>query len=235
MQEQKWKTTHIFYILAAIHFPWLIIGFLQAVLENSDFQWVEIFNQVYYLFFEDLFDVSITCGLVFWMVRKKYSATLEDIGLSSNALFQNMVVGGIVGVALWYLTNYMNEGARYLFDRNYVHPLLQKVLDTKNILELILLFIMVTFFAVLSEEIFLRGFVYNIFRKNFDRIKATILASSLFALFHVVPDFWLAAFAASICLIALYEYTGTLVASMSAHFIVNSLSFLEVCCRQNTV
>jgi uncharacterized protein len=229
MQAKSWKTRYLFYVLLATQLPWFAIGFLQGVLENRDPSWKAMFDRTSYLFLEDCFELLLVCCSVFWVVVKKYSASLEEIGLSTKSLCQNIIIGGVAGVLLWGLSNSIVEASEYLTGRTFIHPIVRRILDTKTKFEFILLFIMGTVFAALSEEIFLRGFVYNTFKKGFTRTSAIILTSGLFALFHVDLILWPVAFVSSVYLIFCYEYTGTLVASMMAHCVANSLAFLLEC------
>jgi membrane protease YdiL (CAAX protease family) len=77
--------------------------------------------------------------------------------------------------------------------------------------------------APILEEVFFRGFCYNIFKKEWGVTLALMLSSSLFALIHQNIFAFLPIFALGFALAYLYEVRRSLVASVTMHIIHNSL------------
>jgi membrane protease YdiL (CAAX protease family) len=80
------------------------------------------------------------------------------------------------------------------------------------------------FVAVLGpvfEEIFFRGFAYPPFRQRFGVRWAMVGVSAIFALFHMNAILFIPIFLLGVFLVTLYEKTGSLVPSITAHICHN--------------
>ncbi len=85
--------------------------------------------------------------------------------------------------------------------------------------------IFLTFFVTVAgpvvEEIFFRGFAYGAARKRYGPVVAMLLTSFIFSVMHLSWLAFLPIFFLGIFLAYLYEKTGSLVPSMSAHILHN--------------
>ena len=87
--------------------------------------------------------------------------------------------------------------------------------------------VFLTFFVALLEpaieEIFFRGFVYKAFRTAWGVGRAMVISALIFAVVHMNVVAFLPIFVLGIFLAYLYEHTGSLVSSMTAHMLHNLL------------
>lgn len=87
-----------------------------------------------------------------------------------------------------------------------------------------LLFALVTAFAApFTEELFFRGFIFKGFRERYGWVKALLLSSFIFSLFHgqiatLIPTFLLGALFAY-----MYQRTESVFPGMILHFLVNTM------------
>lgn len=99
--------------------------------------------------------------------------------------------------------------------------------------------VMVMFFAPLVEELIFRGVLYQKFRSEKSFIKAILISTLIFGLFHVLPAFiesmdwteflFLIQYAGlSFFMIRCFEETSSIWGSISVHFLNNALGFLMV-------
>ncbi len=158
---------------------------------------------------------------IVWLVRKKFGRSLEDIGLTATDLSKNVKLGlvGYVAMVPFLVLSLMALTA--LSQLYSYEPPPQKVVQIflEQASEPYLLFF--TFFVALLgpviEEIFFRGFAYKALRSRYGARRAMIATAAVFALFHMNLFIFLPIFVLGIFLAYLYEKTGSLVPSITAH------------------
>lgn len=80
--------------------------------------------------------------------------------------------------------------------------------------------------APIVEEIILRGMVLRGFLKHYSVRKSILLSALLFGLLHMNPWQFISAFAAGIILGYLYEKTNSIITTIFAHALNNSMGFI---------
>jgi membrane protease YdiL (CAAX protease family) len=85
-----------------------------------------------------------------------------------------------------------------------------------------------TFGAAFFEETLFRGVLYNALRKHLGGPTGAILGAFIFAQMHGLPSQLFALFVLGLVLTWLYDKTGRLIAGMTLHFTVNSMSTVNL-------
>ncbi len=98
----------------------------------------------------------------------------------------------------------------------------------QNNIDYIWIWILASLLNVAMQELLLRGYLYQLWKQKYNVIVATILTTILFTAMHggafeagIIPVFNVVSM--SIVVTLLLEYTGTIVASIIAHFIWNTI------------
>ena len=113
-------------------------------------------------------------------------------------------------------------------NQNGSNPLLEIVLNNKNYLSFILLFLTTTFLAPLFEEIIFRGILLPTLARDFGKIAGIIVSAFIFALAHLslgeMPPLFVLGLGLGITRIA----SGSLLSSVIMHSFWNGLTFLNL-------
>ena len=113
-------------------------------------------------------------------------------------------------------------------NQNGSNPLLEIVLNNKNFLSFILLFVTTTLLAPLFEEIIFRGVLLPTLSKDFGKISGIIVSAFIFALAHLslgeMPPLFVLGIGLGITRIA----SGSLFSSVVMHSLWNGLTFLNL-------
>ena len=178
-----------------------------------------------FLMADSLIRDCLAAALVLWLVARKFREPFSQIGLCFRRFLKNVSLG-LVGyvamipalVAILYLVSLAAQFFSY-------EPVPQAVVEIylKESKEKSIIFF--TFFvAILGpiiEEIFFRGFTYQAFRKRYGAVGAMLGTAALFAAMHMNLTAFVPIFALGVFLAYLYERTGSLVPSMTAHMVHN--------------
>ncbi len=177
------------------------------------------------LFINNLVRDTSLLGFLFFIVKKRFGRPLSEIGLTAKNLFKNIVTGiaGYIAVipVLSVLLLCLMLAAQAFSYEPPPQPVVEIYLK-KSANEHLLFF---TFFVAvagpLAEEIFFRGFVYKAFRGRFGVRWAAVCSAALFSALHMNCFIFLPIFFLGLFLVYLYERTGSLVPSITAHVIHN--------------
>ncbi|MEK6453153.1 type II CAAX endopeptidase family protein [Caldifermentibacillus hisashii] len=134
----------------------------------------------------------------------------------ASRFFKNSIIGVLIGVlwlgsvvAVLFLTKTMN-------------------IQDQNNIDYIWLWIVASLLNVVMQELLVRGYLYQLWKQNYNVIVATVLTTILFAAMHggafeagIIPV--LNVVSMSVFVTLLLEYTGTIVAPIIAHFIWNTI------------
>lgn len=101
-------------------------------------------------------------------------------------------------------------------------------IQDQNNIDYIWLWIVASLLNVVMQELLVRGYLYQLWKQNYNVIVATVLTTILFAAMHggafeagIIPV--LNVVSMSVFVTLLLEYTGTIVAPIIAHFIWNTI------------
>ena len=113
-------------------------------------------------------------------------------------------------------------------NQNGSNPLLEIVLNNKNYLSFILLFVTTTIFAPLFEEIIFRGILLPTLSRDFGIILGIIVSAFIFALAHLSLGEMLPLFVLGIGLGITRIASGSLLSSVIMHSLWNGVTFLNL-------
>ncbi len=223
-ESVRWDWTHVF---SATIFMFFIEAIL-LIIEVLIYYWsgTPDIPQDFLLMANSLLRGALAALFIIFLIRR-LGHRLSDLGLSMKDFFRNIGRGLVGYVAVLPV----------LFITLLVVVLVAKVLSyeppPQNVVQIYLkdssqsYLLFFTFFVAgigpIMEEIFFRGFTYKAFRGRFGVIPAMILSSLIFAAFHVNLAAFLPIFILGMMLCYLYEKTGSLVPSMTAHVVHNLL------------
>ena len=128
---------------------------------------------MFYLFFKFIKDEKIS-------IEYKFD-------ISSNDILLSIVIGLSLGILLPILGN-----IGYLFQDTFVFEVTEKGIkrlaefyEHQSAFEFFILSILGSFFAIVSRELFFRGLLFNLFRKEMNVTMATIQLSFFFSLMYL--------------------------------------------------
>lgn len=169
-------------------------------------------------------DLIVTVWVVALVARFK-KASLSSLGLTRENFFKNVRTGffsywGMVPILLALLFSTAVLAKTFSYE-----PPVQAVVEIylKKSTEHFMLFFTL-FVAVLGpifEEIFFRGFAYTALRSRFGVASAMVMTALVFSALHMNLTAFLPIFFLGLFLAYLYERSGSLVPSMTAHVLHN--------------
>jgi len=112
-------------------------------------------------------------------------------------------------------------------DLSFTPEVWQNISRSNNYTLLIVLTIVTTILAPLSEEIFFRGYLYNAFRTRLGVTLAILVSSVIFAVVHSYePAPTVVIFVLGVCLAVIYQWRKTLLAPIFVHSGFNLMSMI---------
>ena len=109
---------------------------------------------------------------------------------------------------------------------NSLSPAIEILFLTKNYKSLLVLSIQIVFLGPLVEELFFRGFLFSLIRKNKGFLLSASLTSLAFSLLHRAPGNLLPLFVISCSLCYVYERTKSISAPIIFHALHNLINLL---------
>ena len=170
---------------------------------------------------------TLVAFFIVYFVTRRLGRRLSDLGLTLKDFFKNVVRGviGYVAVLPPLLLSLILMAVVVKFfsyeppPQNVVQIYLKRSSDPY----LLFFTLFVAGAGPIIEEIFFRGFTYKAFRQQLGIPGAMVLTSVIFAAFHMNLAAFFPIFLLGLFLCYLYEETGSLVPSMTAHMLHNLL------------
>lgn len=133
-----------------------------------------------------------------------------------------LVLAIIVGFALRYLSNVLDTFfLQYLptFQLDLFYAQIMKL--TNSIYGIVILTITVGIATSIAEEVFFRGFCYNLIRLRKSFFVATFWNIIIFLIFHPIPAYFPSLIISNIVICIFYEYTKSLTFPILVHLTFN--------------
>ena len=92
----------------------------------------------------------------------------------------------------------------------------------------VLIIVLAVAVAPLAEEFIFRFFLYGVLRRYAGRVVALLISAGLFAAVHAHLPSFAPLFVLGACFTLAYEWSGSLLVSMSMHSLFNTLTFLAL-------
>ena len=164
-------------------------------------------------------------GFVIFLVTRCFGQKLSTIGLTTKNFIKNIQTGilGYVAVipAILVVLFVLSAAAQKFSYEPPVQPVVQLYLKEKGGAALLFFTVFVAVVGPVIEEIFFRGFTYKAFRQRFGVWGALVATSVIFSGLHMSLIAFIPIFLLGFFLAYLYEQTGSLVPSMTAHMLHN--------------
>ena len=164
---------------------------------------------------------------VLLLIHRRGGRSFRDLGLRREKLWRQLRLGVVAYVAVVpvLVASFIVLAA--------VASIFSYEPQPQNVVEMYLkpgsqpyLVVFTLFVAALGpvlEEIFFRGFAYPALRRDLGPVKAAMLTAAVFAAFHMSLFAFLPVFLLGLFLCYLYEATGSLVPSITAHVLHNTI------------
>jgi membrane protease YdiL (CAAX protease family) len=110
------------------------------------------------------------------------------------------------------------------------HPVAQMLLDDPSLMTMGALGIAVVIIAPIGEELFFRGFLHQTLRQRFGPLFATLATGLLFAAVHMSPSYFLILATLGVTFSLVFEWVGSLWASIILHAIWNGCVYVFILC-----
>lgn len=163
-----------------------------------------------------------TLFLLIYRCLKKYHSTIPSLGFSAKNLKRYIPIGlTIVAVVVSLEIGYLHL-TRSL-SKNPIYSLFP---PTKSLISITLTFFLFVFVAPLVEEIFHRGFLYPVLKKNMGIKWGMILGSIFFASVHLNAFFFIWYVILGFIFTLFYEKSKSLIPSITTHIFFNTLCFI---------
>lgn len=173
---------------------------------------------------EDIFDALILSFLPILLVVKGYRARLAEIGLHTQSLVRNFVTGVIAGTVIWGVVFVFDAAIEALIGPIKLHPYLERLNGATSLFGQVVVMFSIVVLAPISEEIYFRGFVYTILRKNYGVAIGILVSSILFSIVHFDSFSVTQVLIAGVGFAFLFHLTRSLVPSIVAHTTFNLLT-----------
>lgn len=221
----------IILILSLFIIPVSLAGLsnLLGILEEDWYEW----KNIYYF---SLIGSASLIILSLWFIKKVCGRPLKDIGLTKENLFRNILIG-VIFIAPVIFLGYVAEEAvikiggiiapsqaehlkelQEIEHKGSIDIWQESIGDYFRSAGVILLMVII---GPLGEEILFRGMIYTSLRKRRGILASLILSSIFFAFVHGQFIHLFPIFLIAFILAYLYEYTNSIVSSITLHVSVN--------------
>jgi membrane protease YdiL (CAAX protease family) len=183
-----------------------------------------------------IFEIALGAWALLWP-KIRWNASARTLGLTSDRLGSNIRVGFAAG-AIGFVVGVVVVGlvAQFvvdLFSTGPVEAPQQLPFEgTPHWLALVITGVSVIVFAPVAEELFFRGFLYQALRRRLSLVGAGIVSALIFGAAHMQPPFGIALLllipsitALGFILAWVFERRSSLVPSITAHALFNSIGF----------
>ncbi len=162
--------------------------------------------------------------LVSWLFVLRPRAIAFAMPLLGSQRARPLLAGAGWGVLAWVVASALTYAIVVLLERLGVEPALQAAEQAIASLNPVLVVLAVVVLAPIAEEIFFRGVAFNAWLAERGRRFAYIGSAALFAVIHASLVSLLPIFLLGLALAWVYRRTGSLLAPIAMHAMVNGIS-----------
>jgi membrane protease YdiL (CAAX protease family) len=175
-----------------------------------------------------LFAIGLMLFLVFFL-RFRGMKILDAAGMSKISFGRVLSIGAVLLFAafpLIYLADTLAQ--RFLGSGSSKQQIVEMFNGSQTLQQRAMIIVLAVVIAPLTEEFMFRFFLYGVLRRYFGRIAGVLVNGSLFAAVHMhVPSFGPLLVLAA-CFTLAYEWSGSILVSMTMHALFNSLSLVAL-------
>lgn len=230
--RSDWSIGDVIAILALSMFT-LPISFagLSVVLglaERDTKSWISIFSISFV-------GASLLLILPLWFITKVCTRPLRDMGWKGDKLYRNVGLGLLLTIPVLFMAHYSEEiivrASINVFPsyadtiqeiRSEEHKMGTAIWpeNPNEVMKIAGSGLLLVILGPLGEELVFRGMAYTALRRR-SRKRALIITSLLFAIAHVQIIHFIPVFLTGLALAYIFEYTGSLVPSITLHAMIN--------------
>lgn len=169
-------------------------------------------------------DIFLAAFSLWFLANRKYhlfNESKREIA-SKKQLFYLVGISILIFLLIFYLGQTFGTAIYLHGDKNFTRYAKASKTTLINTIA------MSVFFAPISEELFYRGFVYNLFRARYSILTSCLVQAVVFSLMHGTLVHIPGTFALAIFNVILLEYTGKFRYNILSHMMYNILTFLSL-------
>ena len=179
-----------------------------------------------------IFNAAFSIGLVlfvaaFLKLRRFNVAELAGFG---RLTFVRAFVTGLVLLIFAYPLIIFADWltARFLGSGSSRQGIIELFSDSESMEQRVVIILLATAIAPVAEEFIFRFFLYGVIRRYLGRSIGLIVSALLFAAVHAHLPSFAPLFVLGLCFALAYEWSGSLLVSMTMHAIFNSVTLLAL-------
>lgn len=172
-----------------------------------------------------LFNVGLLLFLVAFLRFRRLDLDLLA-GFSKLSFTRALFTGGVLLLTAYPLIALGDSLARNFFSGG-AGPTRQQIVDlftgSESIEQRVLIIFLAVVIAPIFEEFVFRFFLYGVFKRYLGWFLGLVLSASLFAIVHTHLPSFVALFVLGGCLTIAYEWSGSILVSMTMHSLFNAV------------
>jgi membrane protease YdiL (CAAX protease family) len=148
-------------------------------------------------------------------------------GFSRHSVVRSIFTGALLLLAAYPLISASDGLMRLFSDEGSSRQNIVELFNgSRTISQRVMIIVLAVGIAPIAEEFVFRFFLYGVMRRYIGRFGGLIFTSLLFAAVHAhVPSF-VPLFVLAVCFTIAYEWSGSILVSMTMHSLFNSLSLI---------
>jgi len=174
---------------------------------------------------------AVTIVVLNYLMIKKYKENIFKLLMVSRSISFFIFVSVFLAILLSLLDTYLISPINEIIIPNleYVNELFTDAYpNLTSSAEYFTAFFSYVIIAPVLEELYFRGFCYNVLRKKYSRTISIISVIVVFIIFHPVPQIFLMAIIINYLLCIMYELSNSLISPILLHSIYNFLGFFQI-------
>ncbi|MGI9862249.1 type II CAAX endopeptidase family protein [Moorella naiadis] len=165
-------------------------------------------------------------GGLHYFVRWKSGLGLAALGLQKEGAGQALATGLAGGLGLFFLVMVVGTFIQAFFPNPTPQPFADLVTQARRPADLLIPLFLGSFLAPLTEELYFRGFLFPALKARYGFVAGLVGSSAIFGLLHLDLMRFLPLALGGMGLAYLYERTGNILASITAHATWNTIMIL---------
>ncbi len=148
-------------------------------------------------------------------------------GLSKYGIFRTIATGALLLLAAYPLISAADAvTARFAGDGSGKQNIVELFNGSRTIDQRVMIIILAVALAPIAEEFIFRFFLYGVLKRYLGRFGALVFTALLFAAVHAHLPSFAPLFVLGACFTLAYEWSGSILVSMTMHSLFNSLSLI---------
>ena len=171
-----------------------------------------------------LFSIGLFLFLAAFLRLRRFDLNALG-GFSKIGFGRALVTGGILLLAAYPVIILAEVVTQRLWRGTLEKQSIIELFNASNTLEQrVLIIILAVAIAPIAEEFFFRFFLYGVLKRYFGRSVGVVVSALLFAAVHAHLPSFAPLFVLGICFTIAYEWSGSLLVSMTMHAVFNALA-----------